>query len=167
MTHAGTTHTAMPYTGGRRMLDADSHLMELPGFLDAFMPSDMVDRLKGREMARLAPVLDKATADATKRQNDGAARAAAEERLLVDKGWNAMGAFDPAERSHVVDMFGFDGQLVFATFAAAMFMGKDLDLLYAGSAAHNFAVADFCKDDARLLPVGSSPSTIRIVPWRC
>ncbi len=157
MTHAGATHTAMPYTGGRRMLDADSHLMELPGFLDAFMPSDMVDRLKGREMARLAPVLDKATADATKRQNDGAARTAAEERLLVDKGWNAMGAFDPAERSHVVDMFGFDGQLVFATFAAAMFMGKDLDLLYAGSAAHNFAVADFCKDDARLLPVGFIP----------
>ena len=59
--------------------------------------------------------------------------------------------------STCVDLFGFDGQLVFATFATAMFMGKDLDLLYAGSAAHNRAVADFCKDDPRLLPVGFIP----------
>ena len=68
-----------------------------------------------------------------------------------------MGAFDPAERSQVVDLFGFDGQLVFATFATAMFMGKDEDLLYAGSAAHNRAVAAFCEDDPRLLPVGFVP----------
>ncbi len=150
-------HIDTTYSKGRPTLDADSHLMELPGFLDAYMPEDLLDRLKGREMARLAPLLDKATGDAAQRQRDDAVRAAAEERLLLDKGWLAMGAFDPAERSHVVDMFGFDGQLVFATFATAMFMGKDLDLLYAGSSAHNHAVVDFCNDDARLLPVGFIP----------
>ncbi|MFP5320452.1 MAG: amidohydrolase family protein [Acidimicrobiia bacterium] len=147
----------MSYAGGRPILDADSHLMELPGFLDAFIEQDMLERLKGRSMSMLAPVLDKAAQDAEVRRSDAGARAQAEERLLLDKGWSAMGAFDPAERSHVVDLFGFDGQLVFATFATAMFVGKDRDLLYAGSGAHNRAVADFCKDDPRLLPVAFVP----------
>jgi predicted TIM-barrel fold metal-dependent hydrolase len=147
----------MSYAGGRPTLDADSHLMELPGFLDPFIEQSMRERLRGRSMARLAPVLDAATAAAERRRRDPDARARAEERLLRDKGWNAMGAFDPAERSRVVDLLGVDGQLVFATFAAAMFTGGDRDLLYAGSAAHNRAVAAFCQDDDRLLPVAFVP----------
>jgi predicted TIM-barrel fold metal-dependent hydrolase len=147
----------MSYAAGRPMLDADSHLMELPGFLDPFMEPDMLDRLRGRTMARLAPMLDQATAAAEQRRTDDATRAEAETRLLQDKGWHAMGAFDPAERSHVLDLFGFQGQLVFATFATAMFVGKDVELHYAGSAAHNRAVVDFCRNDPRLLPVGYIP----------
>lgn len=147
----------MTYAGGRPILDADSHLMELPGFLDEFIEHDMLDRLKGRSMSVLAPVLEKAERDATARAADASLRQQAEERLLLDKGWSAMGAFDPAERSHVVDLFGFDGQLVFATFATAMFLGRDLELLYAGSAAHNRAVTAFCDGDARLLPVAFIP----------
>jgi len=38
-----------------------------------------------------------------------------------------------------------------------MFMGGDRDLLHAGSAAHNRAVAAFCEDDPRLLPVAFVP----------
>ena len=34
------------------MLDADSHLMELPGFLDPYIERDLRDELKGREMTR-------------------------------------------------------------------------------------------------------------------
>jgi uncharacterized protein len=148
---------AMSYTGSRPTLDADSHLMELPGFLDPFIEESMRDRLRGRTMARLAPVLDAATAAAERRRQDPDFRAQAEDRLLRDKGWNAMGAFDPSERSHVVDLLGVDAQLVFATFATAMFMGGDRDLLHAGSAAHNRAVAAFCEDDPRLLPVAFVP----------
>ena len=147
----------MSYADGRQILDADSHLMELPGFLDPFIEADMRDRLRNREMKALVPMLDKATANAATRRTDPAARAEAEERLLQDKGWHAMGAFDPAERSEVLDLFGFDGQLVFATFATAMFTGRDVDLHYAGSAAHNRAVVDFCEGDPRLLPVGYVP----------
>ena len=113
--------TSTTYAQGRPILDADSHLMELPGFLDAFIEEGMIDRLKGRSMEALTRVLDDATAKASARSADDAARQAAEERLLLDKGWHAMGAFDPSERSHVVDMFGFDGQLVFATFAGVYF----------------------------------------------
>ncbi len=147
----------MTYVGTRPTLDADSHLMELPGFLDPYIESSMRDRLRGREMAAVAPLLDHATAQAERRRSDDAARAEAEERLLRDKGWAAMGSFDPAERSRVVDLLGVDAQLVFATFATAMFLGRDRDLLHAGSAAHNRAVAAFCADDPRLLPVAFIP----------
>jgi predicted TIM-barrel fold metal-dependent hydrolase len=147
----------MTYAGDRVILDADSHLMELPGFLDAFIESGMRERLRGREMKRLTSVLDDATRRADQRRGDPERRTAAEARLLDDKGWHAMGAFDPAERSRVLDLFGFEGQLVFATFATAMFMGHDVELLYAGSRAHNRAVVDFCERDPRLLPVGFVP----------
>ena len=147
----------MSYAEGRAILDADSHLMELPGFLEPFMQPDMIDKLRGHSMSTLEPVLDRATRASEARAVDPGARAEAEQRLWQDKGWNAMGSFDPAERSRVLDLFGFEGQLVFATFATAQFVGKDQDLLYAGSAAHNHAVANFCKDDQRLLPVAYVP----------
>jgi predicted TIM-barrel fold metal-dependent hydrolase len=147
----------MSYAGSRPTLDADSHLMELPGFLDPYIEQPMRDRLRGRSMRRVAPLLDTATAAAERRRHDPELRREAERRLLLDKGWSAMGAFDPAERSEVVDLLGVDGQLVFATFATAMFMGRDLDLLYAGSAAHNRAVVAFCEGDPRLLPVAFVP----------
>ncbi|HKY69206.1 MAG TPA: hypothetical protein VJM49_22640, partial [Acidimicrobiales bacterium] len=94
----------MSYAGGRPTLDADSHLMELPGFLDPFIEASMLDRLRGRSMSRVAPLLDAATAAAERRRDDPDARSEAEDRLLVDKGWSAMGAFDTAERSRVVDL---------------------------------------------------------------
>ena len=109
----------MSYADGRAILDADSHLMELPGFLEPFMEPDMVEKLAGRTMSMLKPVLDRRHQASEARAIDAAARAEAEERLWQDKGWNAMGSFDPEERSHVLDLFGFDGQLAFATFATA------------------------------------------------
>jgi predicted TIM-barrel fold metal-dependent hydrolase len=38
-----------------------------------------------------------------------------------------------------------------------MFTGRDLDRLYAGSAAQNRAIVNFCSGDERLLPVGFVP----------
>ena len=88
--------------------------------------------------------------------NDEVAKLA-EDRLLRDKGWHAMGAFDPAERSRVLDLLGVEGQLVFATFATGRFAGRDEDRLYAGSSAQNRAMANFCSQDERLLPVAFVP----------
>jgi predicted TIM-barrel fold metal-dependent hydrolase len=145
------------YAGPRRILDADSHLMELADFLDDHIDPEYRDRLRRKGMEALEPVLSSAVAGAERRRADAAAAAEAEERLLQDKGWQAMGAFDPAERSRVLDLFGFDGQLVFATFATAMFAGRDAGRHYAGASAQNRAVAEFCRDDPRLLPVGYAP----------
>jgi predicted TIM-barrel fold metal-dependent hydrolase len=131
--------------------------MELADFLDGFIDPDYRDRLRRRGMEALAPVLERAVAKADVRRSDQAEAARAEERLLEDKGWNAMGAFDPTERSHVLDLLGVQGQLVFATFATSMFTGRDIDRLYAGSSAQNRAIVDFCSNDERLLPVAFVP----------
>ena len=158
----------MTYAGGRTILDADSHVMELTDFLDDFIEPAERDRLRRQGMDRLSPVLDEAKRRAESRGSDATAAAEAELRLMDDKGWMAMGGFDPRERSRVLDLLGFEGQLVFATFATAMFslprsfgryddqaeLARDLDLLYAGCRAQNRAMAGFCAGDGRLLPVG-------------
>jgi predicted TIM-barrel fold metal-dependent hydrolase len=147
----------MTYAGGRTILDADSHVMELADFLDAFIEPSQRDRLRRGGMDALQPVLDDAIAKASSRRADPAKAAIAEERLLTDKGWSAMGGFDPVERSRVLDLLGFQAQLVFATFATSMFAGKDLERLYAGASAQNRAMAAFCADDPRLLAVAFVP----------
>jgi uncharacterized protein len=147
----------MTYAGQRTILDADSHVMELADFLDEFIDPAHRDQLRRAGMEALQPVLEKAAERARSRRSDASAAAQAEERLMVDKGWQAMGAFDPEERSRVLDLLGFDGQLVFATFASAMFTGKDVGRLYAGSAAQNKAMVSFCAGDQRLLPVAYVP----------
>ena len=116
----------MTYARGREILDADSHVMELPDFLDEFIEPELAGRLRRRALAAVAPLVDKAVAQADARRSDANEAAIAEERLLTDKGWLAMGAFDSQERSHALDLLGFQRQLVFATFATAMFVGSDV-----------------------------------------
>ena len=152
-----TTADTSTYAGGRRVLDADSHVMELADFLDPYIDDEFRDRLKRHAVAALEPVLDAAVRKAETRRSDPQAAAEADERLLQDKGWNAIGAFDAEERKRALDLFGFEGQLVFATFATALFAGRDVDRLYAGASAQNKAIVDFCSHDERLLPVGYVP----------
>jgi uncharacterized protein len=147
----------MTYAGHRTILDADSHVMELGDFLDDFIDPGQRDRLKRAGMEALEPVFERALARAGARRSEPAETTRAEERLLRDKGWDAMGAFDPEERSRALDLLGFRSQLVFATFATAMFAGRDVDRLYAGSRAQNHAMVDFCSGDERLLPVAFVP----------
>jgi predicted TIM-barrel fold metal-dependent hydrolase len=139
----------------------------LGNFLDDYIDPAHAGRLRRAGMQALAPVLDQALARAEARRSDVTVAANAEERIMVDKGWMALGGFDPAERSRALDMLGFQGQLVFATFATGMFslrrnprhyedqaeLAADLDLLYAGCRAQNKAMAHFCAADTRLLPV--------------
>ena len=145
------------YVGDRSVLDADSHVMELADFLDDFVDPEFKDRLRDVTSDGLAAVLTDAIAKSEARHSDTEVAKLAEERLLRDKGWHAMGAFDPAERSRVLDLLGVEGQLVFATFATARFAGRDEDRLYAGSSAQNKAMANFCSQDERLLPVAFVP----------
>ncbi len=147
----------MTYAGTMPILDADSHVMELSDFLDAHIDPDQRDRLRRRAMEGFAPLVERAVAGAAARRSDPVVAGRAEERLLEEKGWLALGAFDPGERSRALDLLGFEGQLVFATFASTMFAGRDVDRLYAGSAAQNRAMVEFCSGDARLYPVAFVP----------
>jgi predicted TIM-barrel fold metal-dependent hydrolase len=148
----------MVYATGRRYLDADSHLMELPGWLDAYADPGIRERIRPLELGGAGALAADAVARAQARapRSDGVADV--ELDVMRAKGWHGFGAFDRAERSRALDLLGFDAQLVFSTFAATQFAGDDLELLYGGARAHNRAMVDFCADDRRLLPVG-------FVPW--
>ncbi|HXA27958.1 MAG TPA: amidohydrolase family protein [Candidatus Angelobacter sp.] len=147
----------MAYTGQRTVFDADSHILELPDFLDAHVAPAQRDLLwRGLFEAR-KDTLDSALDYAEKRRTDPATAGEAEERLMKDKGWSAMGAWDPKERSRALDLLGFDAQLVFSTFGTLLYkLAKDVDL-YDGTSAFTRAMVDFCAPDRRLMPVANIP----------
>jgi uncharacterized protein len=143
----------MTYAGARRIVDADSHVMEWPGFLtDHADPAfrDAMPSLGGRSGLTLT---------------DGS-RAADERDALVELGdqlvrkgpkWHAaLGAVDPGERSIALDLLGFEHQVVYSSLCAPLFDIADPDVRYAAYRAHNRAVAAFCADDPRLLGVAMS-----------
>src|SRR5438067_1008811 len=147
----------MPYAEGRTYYDADSHLMELSDWLSTYADPDIRDQLRPLYLGGAGKSADKAVEAAEHRRADPEAAALLEGNLMGPKGWSALGAFDPSERSRALDLLGFDKQLVFSTFATTQFAGDDLDLLYGGSRAHNRGMADFCGHDPRLIAVGSVP----------
>ena len=144
-----------PYAHGRRFLDADSHIMELPGFLEPFADPAVRDRL---------PAI---STDVAGSQGEGfevylATGSHSPEQVVAlegnviggPKGYHALGAFNSTERSRALDLLGFDAQLVFGSFALACFLHHaDLDVRYGGCRAYNRAIAAFCADDPRLVPV--------------
>jgi predicted TIM-barrel fold metal-dependent hydrolase len=147
----------MTYAGQQTILDADSHVMELGDFLDDYL-SEADRKLLNRGMFEAARGrLDEATANARARREDAAVAAEAEARVMKDKGWMAMGGWDPAERSRVLDLLGFDAQLVFGTFGTLLYKGKGSVDMYVGTTAFNRAIADFCSHDPRLLGVANIP----------
>lgn len=148
----------MPYAEGRTYHDADSHLMELHDWLPSYADPGVRERIRPLQLGGAGALAEQAVRDAARRRGDAAAARALEAKLLEAKGWSALGAFDPAERSRALDLLGFSKQLVFSTFAATQFASEDPDVLYGGARAHNRAIADFCARDPRLLAVG-------FVPW--
>lgn len=143
----------MPYAEGRVVHDADSHVMELPDWIEGYADPGVRDRLRPLALGAAGALAEKAVADASARRDDPARADEAEAALMKMKGWSGLGAFDPAERSRAMDLLGFESQLVFSTFAANQFLGDDLELAQGGLTAHNRAITDFCADDRRLLPV--------------
>ena len=152
----------MPYARGRTFLDADSHIMELPDFLrDHADPAvrDRVPRLSLSGGGKLREALDRMG------QRQGHAPETVDELLALGdgliagpKGYEALGAFNPAERTKALDLLGFDSQLVFATFSAGEVFHNITDpgLARAATTAHNRGIAQFCADDRRLLGVGAT-----------
>ena len=150
----------MPYAEGRVFHDADSHVMEPADWLLAHADASLKDTLvlrKTGEGERLGRIETQVAAARARKGDANAAAQAAENLIGGPKGWIAYGAFDPDERTKALDALGFSSQLVFATSALGPFRtSKDMDVLYAGTRAHNRAMAAFCKD-ARLIGVGFVP----------
>ena len=148
----------MPYASGRTFYDADSHIMETDSWLAVFADPDVRERLRPLYLGGAGAATSDHIAAAEARVGDAVATATLEAELMTAKGWTALGAFDPVERSRALDLLGFDSQLVFSTFAGTQFVGGDPELAYGGARAHNRGMAAFCAEDPRLLGVG-------YVPW--
>ena len=153
----------MPYAEGRTFNDADSHIMETQDWLIGYADPDLRLKLRPLALGSGGRLADHAVANAADRKHNPAAVADAEANLMMRKGWEALGAFDPDERKRAMDLLGFKQQLVFTTFALTHFWGEfdqvrsAPEVLYGGARAHNRAIADFCRGDKRLLAVGFVP----------
>jgi uncharacterized protein len=142
----------MSYAKARRVIDADSHLMEWPTFLTDYAP----ERIR-EDLPRIAG----AQSGLQVKHHD---RSAQEHAALVDLGddllrkgpkwYEALGAVDPAERTTALDLLGFEDQVVYSSLCAPLFGIADARLRYAAYRAHNRAMAAFCAADDRLHGVG-------------
>ncbi len=152
----------MSYATGRIYLDADSHLMERPDFLRDYATSDIKNRLSpingGPQDKNNIDWLTVVSQPGHPPEKVAEMRAMGADLIAGPKGYLALGAFNADERIHALDQLGFNQQLVFATFSPLhALQEKDVNLKYGAAAAHNRAMADFCRSDPRLLGVGIVP----------
>lgn len=151
----------MPYATGRTFLDADSHIIELPGFLREHADPTIRDR-----MPEVSPSSGGRMADAVERLGPDGGHSPERVADLLDlgdgliagpKGYEALGACNAVERGRALDLLGFHRQLVFATFSpGVLFDPNGPPDVTAAASAHNRAMATFCSSDERLLGVGAT-----------
>ena len=157
----------MTYAEHRRIIDVDSHLMELDDFLHNAARAEHLDlvpsMLEQKGLAVQQEGLDRGRELFAKRQNDPAVMAKFEAALLDNtKGaWSRLGAFDPKERSHTLDLLGFEMQWVLPTYSFHQMMHAAIgDALEGSAMTLNKAMADFCAHDPRLRSVGYLPMNL-------
>ena len=175
----------MAYIEGRVVHDADSHVMEVPSWLDDFATRRVKERFNQRFEARsskwLMKLQNKHTSESYRTKN--------EDEIMIRKNHDALGSFRKTDRSLAVDYMGVSSQLVFPTstnvWMEQLEHGDDIDLLYDTASATNRSQVDFCDSDSRLLPVGYVPladlerasiatkeaielgASALLIPWAC
>lgn len=157
----------MTYAAHRRIIDVDSHVIELEDFLASAALADDLPLLPAMSDQTELPVapagLERGKELFAKRQSDPATMAKFEGRLMDARanGWSRLGAFDPAERSHALDLMGFAHQLVLPTFSFHQIAHvDDPAVLEAGARSLNRAMGGFCAHDERLHAIGYVPLSL-------
>ena len=147
----------MPYIADRIVHDADSHVMEIPHWLDDFGTKRVITAFNARFGSRPSKFY-KEIKERHAAENFGLND---EDRVMGLKNHDAIGSFDRKDRSLALDLMGVRSQLVFPTstnvWMETLEHGDDIDLLYETANATNRSQIAFCEHDARLLPVGYVP----------
>ncbi len=154
----------MSYAEHRKIIDADSHVIELEDFLISAAKEEDKKIIPSMSSQKVLPVveagLERGKELFKKRQENPEVMAKFEEAILdnTKSGWNRVGAFDPSERSHAMDVFGYSIQWILPTFSFHQIAhSRDPKVLEVGSKTLNRAMAQFCKPDARLKAIGYVP----------
>jgi predicted TIM-barrel fold metal-dependent hydrolase len=149
----------MPYAANRVIHDADSHLMELADCLDPFLERKYRADYDALPKLKAWPRDSKWVTEARAKQADTAFRAGAAENIMLRRDYEALGAFDAADRPRALDLLGFKSQLVFTTWCLGNFGLDDTnpELAYATAEAQNRMMAAFCSVDRRLLATAYVP----------
>ena len=150
----------MTYAGERVILDADSHLMELPDFLTRHAVAAVRDRIPSLTASTTGSFESGSQYDRSGHSPQTRARLLElGDQLTRGPKWHeALGAFSGLERREALDLLGFERQVVFSSFCARLiFETMPLELRYETAAAHNRAMAEFCDHDDRLLGVAMVP----------
>lgn len=157
----------MTYAGDRRIIDIDSHLFELDDFLDSVATAEEAAYIRPMDEQGELPV----SLEAIERGREHLERRHADPEVMAkfeagmfDIGrnpWSRLGAFDPAERSHALDVLGFERQVVLGTFSFHQIAhANDPKTLEVGARVHNRAMGRFCAHDDRLLAGGYVPLSL-------
>jgi predicted TIM-barrel fold metal-dependent hydrolase len=145
----------------RRVLDADAHVMEPPGWLESYVDPSVRDQIPPMDGGDdgFADLLRQSDEWFRRRQSDAAEAEAARRELMTmpRKGWLALGGNDPAERSTALDELGFEVQVVYPTGAFPQVVATPGDAQLAAALGLNRGLAEFCAGDERLLPVAYVP----------
>lgn len=157
----------MTYSQHRKIIDADSHVIELDDFLlKAAREADIELLQKMDDQTELPIDREKYQAGVElfkKRQEDPAVLKECEDIIVSNNlgGWSRIGAFDSQERSHAMDLFGYVKQWVLPTFSFHQVAHiEDTVKLYASARTLNKAMADFCARDERLMAIGYIPLSL-------
>ena len=149
------------HTQSRVIHDADSHLIEPRGWLEGYATDYVRENfdkgLFSYDMPELQPILEiaeKRLAGESPELTEALKSNLFGHKMKLNQ-WAAFGANDKHERSESIDLIGLSSQLLFPTLAASRFArSKDMDVVYGGCDALSRAMADFCSEDKRLMPVG-------------
>ena len=146
----------MPYISDRIVHDADSHVMEVPNWLDEHGTKRVSTAFNARFDTR-----SNFFKDLIKEHQESEFTSGYEDKVMARKNHDAIGSFIPEDRSTALDLIGVSKQLVFPTsntvWLETLEHGDDLDLLYETASATNRSQIQFCSQDSRLLPVGYVP----------
>ena len=157
----------MSYAGARRIIDVDSHLFELDDFLHSVATDEEATFIQPMEAQTELPVsleaIDRGREHFNRRNADSEVMTKFEEGMFDIKRspWSRLGAFNPAERSHALDVLGFERQIVLGTFSFHQIAHRDdVKALEVGARVYNRAMGRFCNHDERLLAGGYVPLSL-------
>jgi predicted TIM-barrel fold metal-dependent hydrolase len=142
------------YANGRRIIDIDAHIMEPLGWLRGHAAAgvrDHIPELTEHDPAFAELLTSANTAHELRATGQDAAAATRDEFMTMPrKGWMSLGGWDTNERSHALDLLGFECQIVFPTNSFSQVMSTPVDRRVEAIRAMNRGLLEFC-GDPRLL----------------